>query len=385
MYRVSGKQLAAIVIISVLVTAGIIAFADRIFHSRDKNSPPLAIEPTVIADPSVASEEQNNIEIYRSVSNGVVNITSRGYTETWYGIFPSSGSGSGSIIDERGYILTNSHVVQGAQQLEVQIGSEKLPARVVGTDPDNDLAVIKITPPQQGLTIVKLGTSQGLQVGQKVLAIGNPFGFQSTLTTGIISGLQRPVRDPATRRTLEGAIQTDASINPGNSGGPLLNSRGEMIGINTAIVSPSGGSVGIGFAVPVDVARKIIPDLIEKGYVPHPWLGVNILGPLNRNIAKAFQLPVSEGLIFEVYPRSGAATAGLRSSVVRETVFGGLSLVQLGDVLMTIDSRDVRNTDELQRALKDKEPGQTVQVEVLRQGRRMTLPVRLGERPHQER
>ena len=380
MYLVSAKQLIGLTLLSALLAAVIVACAGRVLD------PAKIIEPSVIADPTVATDEQNNIQVYRSVSQGVVNITSKTYTETWYGIYPSEGSGSGSIIDAKGYILTNYHVVNRAQQLEVQIGNQKYPARVVGSDPDNDLAVIKITPPREGLIVVKLGTSKGLEVGQKVLAIGNPFGYQSTLTTGVISGLERPVRDPATGRTLEGAIQTDASINPGNSGGPLLNAKGEMIGINTAIVSPSGGSVGIGFAVPVDVANKIIPDLIEKGYVPHPWLGISTLGPLNRRIASFFNLPVSEGLIVgEVYPRSGAAAAGLRGAVTRDRVFGGLSLEQLGDVILSINGAPVRNTDELQHALKDKQPGQTAEVEILRQARKMTVQVRLGERPQDGR
>ena len=376
MYRVPGKQLLGLALISGLLAAVIVACAGRALD------PAKIIERPVIADPTVATDEQNNIEIYRTVSPAVVNITSKSYTETWYGVLPSEGSGSGSIIDAKGYILTNFHVVQGAQQLEVQIGSQKYPAKVVGTDPDNDLAVIKITPPREGVKLVKLGTSKGLEVGQKVLAIGNPFGFQSTLTTGIISGLERPIRDPATRRTLEGAIQTDASINPGNSGGPLLNAKGEMIGINTAIISPSGGSVGIGFAVPVDIANKIIPDLIDKGYVPHPWLGISTLGPLNRGIANYFNLPVEEGLIVgEVYRGSRAASAGLRGAAVRERVFGGVSLEQLGDVIVSIDGEPVRNTDELQHALRDKQPNQTVQVELVRQARKVTVPVRLSERP----
>ena len=380
MYRVSGKQLLGLALISGLLAAVIVACAGRALD------PARLIERPVIADPTVATDEQNNIEIYRTVSPAVVNITSKSYTETWYGVLPSEGSGSGSIIDAKGYILTNFHVVQGAQQLEVQIGTQKYPAKIVGTDPDNDLAVIKITPPREGVKLVKLGTSKGLEVGQKVLAIGNPFGFQSTLTTGIISGLERPIRDPATRRTLEGAIQTDASINPGNSGGPLLNAKGEMIGINTAIISPSGGSVGIGFAVPVDIANKIIPDLIDKGYVPHPWLGISTLGPLNRGIANYFNLPVEEGLIVgEVYRGSGAASAGLRGAAVRERVFGGVSLEQLGDVIVSIDGQPVRNTDELQHALRDKQPNQTVQVELVRQARKVTVPVRLSERPQTER
>src|SRR5215210_7668689 len=259
MYRVSGKQLVMLALCSALLAGIIVAIAQRTMGRRAAGE--LSIEPLAIADPTVATDEQNNIEIYHALSPGVVNITNRGYQETLFGAYPSEGSGSGSIIDDRGYILTNYHVIQGATQLEVQVENDKYPGTLVGTDRDNDLAVIKIDPPRdKRLSVVKLGTSQGLQVGQKVLAIGNPFGLQRTLTTGIISGLERPLRDPSARRTIQGAIQTDASINPGNSGGPLLNARGEMIGINTMIYSPNGGgSVGIGFAVPVDTAQKIIP------------------------------------------------------------------------------------------------------------------------------
>jgi S1-C subfamily serine protease len=376
MYRVSGKQIVMIAVFSALLSGFIVACAQRLLERNEAK-----FEPVAIADPSVASDEQNNIEVYRAVSPGVVYITTKGYEEGIFGIFPAEGSGSGSVIDDKGHILTNYHVIQGAHQVEVQIGDDKYPARVVGTDRDNDLAVIKVDAPRERLVPVKLGTSSGLQVGQKVLAIGNPFGFQRTLTTGIISGLERPIRDPVARRTIQGAIQTDASINPGNSGGPLLNARGEMIGINTMIYSPSGGSVGIGFAVPVDTAKKIIPDLISKGYVPRPWLGISIL-QLKRTVARAFDLPVDSGLIIgEVYRGSGAASAGLRGAVVRETLFGTLVLQQIGDIILAIDGKPVASAEDLQRALQDKKPGQVVQVEILRSGRRLTVPVRLSERP----
>lgn len=381
MYRVSAKQLIAIALFSALLAGVIVACAQRALDRGE-----ISIERPVVADPTVASDEQNNVEIYRSVSPGVVNITSTTYVRDFFGVHPSEGSGSGSVIDDQGHILTNNHVVRGATQLEVQIENEKYPARLIGTDPSNDLAVIKVDAPRGRLTTVRLGTSQGLQVGQKVLAIGNPFGLQRTLTTGIISGLERPVRDPNTRRTIEGAIQTDASINPGNSGGPLLNARGEMIGINTAIYSPSGGSVGIGFAVPVDVAKKIIPDLIAKGYVSQPWIGISSLGPLDRRIARQLNLPISEGLIVaDVYRGSGAAAAGIRGSTVRETYLGGMALEQIGDVITSIDDQQIKNNDDLQRAIKDKQPGQTVQVKLLRQGREIIVPVRLSERPRENR
>lgn len=381
MYKVSAKQLVSIALFSALAAGIIVALAQRVFEHR---VPP--IEPVAIADPTVATDEQNNIEIYRNFSPGVVNITNTVYQEGYWGVFPSEGTGSGSIIDDRGNILTNFHVVQNATKLEVQIENDKYPATVVGTDRDNDLAVIKVEVPRgHRLTPVPLGTSSGLQVGQKVLAIGNPFGLQRTLTTGIISGLERPLRDPASRRTIQGAIQTDASINPGNSGGPLLNSKGEMIGINTAIFSTGGqqgGSIGIGFAVPVDIAKKILPDLLSKGYVSRPWLGIASTMPLDRNIARRLGLTVEQGLIVgDVARGSGAAAAGLRGAVVRESIWGGVVLQQLGDVVLAVDGRKVTNTEDLQNALQDKKPGQAVDVEILRAGSKQTVSVRLSERP----
>ena len=380
MYKISGKQLVSIALFSALLAGIIVACAQRALEHRA-----VSVDPTAIADPTVATDEQNNIEIYRAFSPGVVNITNRGYQQDFFGAYPSEGTGSGSIIDDRGHILTNYHVVQGANQLEVQIENDKYVATLVGTDRDNDLAVIKVdVPGGRRLTTVKLGTSSGLEVGQKVLAIGNPFGLQRTLTTGIISGLERPLRDSASRRTIQGAIQTDASINPGNSGGPLLNSKGEMIGINTAIYSTAGqagGSIGIGFAVPVDIAKKFIPDLISKGYVSRPWLGITTM-PLDRRIARAMDLPVEQGIIVgDVTRGSGAATAGLRGAVVRESIWGGIVLQQIGDVILTVGGQKVTNTDDLQNALQDKKPGQTIDVEILRQGNRITVPIRLSERP----
>jgi S1-C subfamily serine protease len=218
-------------------------------------------------------------------------------------------------------------------------------------------------------------------VGQKVLAIGNPFGLQRTLTTGIISGLERPLRDSASRRTIQGAIQTDASINPGNSGGPLLNARGELIGINTAIYSPSGGSVGIGFAVPVDTARRIIPELITKGYVARPWLGVTMM-PVDRRLARRLSLPVEQGLMVgEVYRGSGAAAASLRGSVIEESMFGGAVIREVGDIITAVDGKQVKNAEDLQNALSSKKPGDSIQLEIIRQGERATVAVRLGEVP----
>jgi len=385
MYRVSGKQIVLLAALTAVITALTVSLVQR--AAVERRSVGDVIEPTVIADPSVATEEQNNIQIYHSVSPGVVNITNKGYQRNFWGIFPSEGSGSGSVIDTEGHILTNFHVIQNARQLEVQIENAKYPAKIIGTDRDDDLAIIKVEPKSK-LTVVKLGTSTGLEVGQKVLAIGNPFGLQRTMTRGIISGLERPIRDPVSRKTIEGAIQTDASINPGNSGGPLLNARGEMIGINTMIYSSTGsstgGSIGIGFAVPVDLAKKIIPTLIDKGYVPRPWLGVTAL-PLSANIVQAFGLPDLEGmLVGDVYRGTGGAAAGLRGAVITESFWGGASLQQIGDIILTIDGQAVRSTDEFAHILDSKKTGDIVQVGLYRDGRKTVVPVKLTEHPRDE-
>jgi S1-C subfamily serine protease len=384
MYRLTAKQLILLTVLTAVMTGLVVTITQ---HAFERSGRDFSVERTVIADPSVATEEENNIQIYKAVSPGVVNITNSGYQRTFWGVYPSKGTGSGSIIDTDGHILTNYHVIQNASQLEVQIEKDQFSAKIIGVDQDNDLAIIKVDAPRNKLTVVKLGSSGGLQVGQKVLAIGNPFGLQRTMTTGIISGLERPLRDSAAHRTIEGAIQTDASINPGNSGGPLLNSHGEMIGINTAIFSTGGeqgGSIGIGFAVPVDFAKKIIPDLISKGYVARPWLGFTTM-PLSANIAQVFNLSVDHGMMVgDVYKGTAAATAGMRGWVLQESIWGSVSIQQLGDVVLSIDGKPLASAEDQDRLLNNKSPGQTVQLEVLRGDRRFTMPLRLSERPHDQ-
>src|SRR6267143_2233772 len=314
MYRLSARQILLIALISGLFAAGAIAVVDR-FGNRFQPSISAFTEkaPAGLTDPAVASDEQNNIEIYRTLSPGVVNVHSTSYARDFFGfVEPQEGSGSGSIIDQDGNILTNYHVIEGAQKLAVSFGGQKnYAAKVVGGDPDTDLAVIKlIETPKEALTIVPLGDSDKLEVGQKVLAIGNPFGLDRTLTTGVISGLQRPIR-ARNGRPIEGAIQTDASINPGNSGGPLLDSHGRVIGINSQILSPSGASAGVGFAIPVNIAKRIVPQLLRSGEVRRPKLGIS-----SRDVEvlrNQIQLPVSQGvIIWQVLQGGPAATAGLR-------------------------------------------------------------------------
>ena len=382
MYRLSGRQILVIALGSALFAAVAVAgFQQLSGHFQPFGSASVAT-PSNISDPSLATDEQNNIEVYRAASPGVVYIQSTTMARDFFGMFsrPVEGAGSGSVIDEQGDILTNYHVIADAEKLTVSFGSGKAyPAKVVGRDPDTDLAVIKLLEtPKESLTIVPMGDSDKLIVGQKVLAIGNPFGLDRTLTTGVISGLERPIH-AQNGRTIEGAIQTDASINPGNSGGPLLDSHGRMIGINSQIESPSGASAGVGFAIPVSIAKRIVPQLIRDGEIRRPKLGI---APRDvASLGKQLQLPVSSGvLIVSVAPGSPAANAGLRGVV--QTEDGDL---EIGDIIVGLDGQKVDSNDDLFKILDKHKIGDAVNVEVFRQGHRTTVPVRLTEIPTQRR
>ena len=373
MYRISARQILLIAFSSALIAAGVVFFFAR-YGSRllepsgsaslSENAPP------GITNPAVATDEQNNIEVYKAVSPGVVFITSTTFSNDFFDPGERSGTGSGFVIDAQGHILTNHHVIDGAQKLMVSFGGDKVySATRVGEDPDTDLAVVKVDAPRDVLTVVPFGDSDNLVVGQKVLAIGNPFGFARTLTTGVISGLQRPIR-AQNKRQIEGAIQTDASINPGNSGGPLLDSSGRMIGINSQILSPRGaGSVGVGFAVPANIAKRIVPQLIKNGAVIRPKLGIVPFNVGNLQM----RLPVAEGVgIYQVYPNSSASAAGLRG--LGQSPEGE---VELGDIITGIDGERISNGDDLYRILDKHQFNDVVQVEVFRDNRRVKIPVRL--------
>src|SRR5215212_8459896 len=382
MYRLSARQILLIALISGLFAAGVVVIFDRI-NNRFQPSQAAYSEapPTGISDPATSTDEQNNIDVYRTLSPGVVFIHSTSYARDFFGfVEPQEGSGSGSILDQQGNILTNYHVVERAQKLSVSLGGKRdYPAIVVGSDPDTDLAVIRLVEKPAGpLTVVPMGDSDKLVVGQKVLAIGNPFGLDRTLTTGVISGLQRPLR-ARNNRLIEGAIQTDASINPGNSGGPLLDSHGRMIGINSQILSPSGSSAGVGFAVPVSIAKRVVPQILQNGRVRHPKLGISTRDV--SSLRNQIDLPVEDGvLIYQVARGGGAAVAGLRG--VQQTDTGD---VELGDIIVGIDNDKVGNSDDLFRVLDKHQIGDTVQVQILRDGRRMSVPVRLMESPDSRR
>ena len=384
MYKLSARQILLIAFISALFAAAAVAITDRVYNRFQSSQAAFAFSetpPAGIPDPATSTDEQNNIDVYRTLSPGVVFIHSTSYARDFFGfVEPQEGSGSGSILDQQGNILTNYHVIEGAQKLSVSLGGKKdYAATVVGGDPDTDLAIIRLTEKPAGpLTVIPMGDSDKLVVGQKVLAIGNPFGLDRTLTTGVISGLQRPIR-ARNNRLIEGAIQTDASINPGNSGGPLLDSRGRMIGINSQILSPSGSSAGVGFAVPVSIAKRVVPQLLQNGKVRRPKLGIG-----TRDVAtirSQVDLPVTDGvLIIQVGRGTGAAAAGLRG--MQQTEMGD---VELGDIIVGIDNDKVGNSDDLYRVLDKHQIGETVQVHIWRNGTRMSVPVRLMDSPDMRR
>ncbi len=333
---------------------------------------------------SITEDEKNNITVYEKVADGVVNVTGTAMQmDFFFNAFPTQGSGSGSIIDTKGHILTNHHVVANAQKLEVTLADgSKWPAKLVGSDPDNDLAVIKIEVPKEKLKVISMGDSKSLRIGQKVLAIGNPFGLQRTLTTGIVSSLGRTIRSEV-GTLIEDVIQTDAAINPGNSGGPLLNSEGEIVGINSAIISPTGGSVGIGFAIPVNTAKKVVPELISKGYVTYPYIGATVQS-LIPEMAKYLKLKIERGaMISEVVKGGPADKAGLKGGNQRVQV-GNMIVLVGGDIVVKADQKEVKTNDELIHYIREKKPGDTVLLKVFRKDSFIDLKVTLGERPRRK-
>lgn len=338
----------------------------------------LLISPTAPA--ALTDDEENTISIYQRVNASVVNITSIAVTYDFFlNPTPSEASGSGSIIDKKGYILTNYHVIRDSERLEVTLSDgSKWPADPVGADPQTDLAVIQIKAPSERLTPIPIGNSVGLRPGQKVLAIGNPFGLERTLTIGIISAVRKNIKTGQTE--IDDVIQTDAAINPGNSGGPLLNSDGEMIGINTVIFSPSGGNVGIGFAIPINTAKKNLAELLTKGYVAYAWLGIDTQ-TLIPEFAEALSLPVKRGALIARVARGGPAfQAGIRGGTERVEV-GNAILIVGGDILVGIDGQPVESTENFRHIMKAKKPGEKVRLTVWRGRQKKEIDVKLGERP----
>ncbi len=330
---------------------------------------PKAVPRAVVARGDLAADEKNTIDIFRAVSSSVVFITSVELRRDFFSLniyeIPR-GTGSGFVWDINGRIVTNFHVIGDASRVEVTLAdNSRWKAVVVGTAPDKDLAVLQISAPADKLQPIPVGESRNLMVGQKVFAIGNPFGLDQTMTTGIVSALGREIT-AITGRTIEGVIQTDAAINPGNSGGPLLDSAGRLIGVNTAIYSPTGASAGIGFAVPVEVVNRVIPQIIKHGRVIRPGIGVSIA---DDRIAE--RLGIEGVLIIKVQPGSSAEAAGLRGT------YRSQGDIILGDIIVGINGQGISDTDDLLNAFERYSVDDTVELEISRDKQRMSISLRL--------
>lgn len=344
---------------------------------RTVNSPAAKVEITEAAtNEPLDGEEQNNISVYRKNIGSVVNVTSKAVAfDFFYGLVPQEGQGSGFIIDKEGHVLTNYHVIADARQIEVTLHNrKKYRATIVGTDRSHDLAIIQIKVPD--LNPMVLGDSKNLQVGQKVYAIGNPFGLAGTLTSGIVSSI-RSVQEPD-GINIDEAIQTDAAINPGNSGGPLLNSHGEVIGINTMIASSVGQNAGIGFAIPINTAKAVLNDLITLGRVRRPVLGVITLA-IGPDIADQLGLPADYGLLVQrVLPGGAAEHAGMHGGSER-AYLGNTPIMVGGDLIVAIDGQDLQDQQQLAQIMNNHRAGDTVRVTIYRGKRRIDLNLTLEE------
>jgi S1-C subfamily serine protease len=388
------KNLIKVAFLSSITTAALVyvILEWQPLRSDFSQPPQVSLASSTVSTPvpagQLSEEEKNNIEIYQRDGNGVVNITTTilGYDFFLRPVPMESGTGSGAVIDDLGHIVTNYHVVKDAEKLEVTLPDKtKVEATVVGSDPNNDLAVIQVKVPRGKLTPIPLGTSRGLLVGQKVLAIGNPYGLERTLTTGIVSSLGRSIQTD-NGRVIQDIIQTDAAINPGNSGGPLLSSQGQIIGINTAILSPNGnnsGSIGIGFAIPADTVRRITSDLITNGFVRHPWIGIGSTLSLADypGLTRALGLDTDNGLMLvEVYNSGPASRAGLHGAT-RAVRMGFRNLPVDGDVILEIQGKPVNTVQDLLTEIDRYKPGERVIVTILRNNKKMDVPVILEDTP----
>ncbi|MCB9868175.1 MAG: trypsin-like peptidase domain-containing protein [Phycisphaerales bacterium] len=341
-------------------------------HFAPEAPKPDAVPRVVAARGALAEDEQNNIAVFKAVSPSVVHITTLAAQRSFFSTDITQvprGTGSGFMWDEAGHIVTNFHVIQGASGAQVTLQDQSTwNASLVGAFPDRDLAVLRIAPPKDRIKPIVIGVSKDLQVGQKVYAIGNPFGLDQSLTTGIVSALNREI-ESVTQRTIRGVIQTDAAINPGNSGGPLIDSAGRLIGVNTAIYSPSGASAGIGFAIPVDEVNRIVPRLIRDGKFIRPAIGIQAAPP---TLQQALKLP--EGVaVAGVLPNSPAEKIGLRPFMRARD-----GNIVLGDIIVELDGKSVKTIDDLLSALEQHQPGDTVSIKVARGGETVEEKIVLG-------
>lgn len=363
----SGRLLRIIILVVVVVLLG------RYLFPWIKNTvtptPSYPDPQTIIPRGELASDERSTIELFEKAGVSVVYITTRDRRVNFWTmsvVEVPRGSGSGFVWDRDGHIVTNYHVIQGAESAEILFSDHSAySAKLVGASPDHDLALLKVKAPTEILVPLPLGTSHDLQVGQKAFAIGSPFGLDKTLTTGVVSALGRTI-EAGSGRTIEGVIQTDAAINPGNSGGPLLDSAGRLVGVNTAIYSPSGAYAGVGFAIPVDTVRRVVPHLITHGRYIRPRLGVYINDQIGRQITA--QVGVEGVPVLDLSPGSNAEKVGLRP-----TIIGRRGGVVVGDIIVQVGNRKVRDVNDLLNALERYQPGDAVELAVLR--KRETLKI----------
>jgi S1-C subfamily serine protease len=375
-------RLARPLLFAIIVAAGFYYFTTHhtdAFHSAGWPSHPQRLEVTEASvGESFDAEEQNNIGVYRKNIASVVNVTTKVHSfDFFYGEVDQEGQGSGFIIDKEGHILTNFHVIENAHEVWVSLHGREKPVRasVVGTDRAHDLAVIQIK--ASDLRPMTLGDSTNLQVGQKVYAIGNPFGFDGTLTRGIVSSIRGRVKEPD-GVVIEDAIQTDAAINPGNSGGPLLNWHGEVIGINTMIASGLRQSAGIGFAIPINTAKAVLNDLVTLGRVRRPALGVRTL-PIDSELASEMGLAADSGLlIVEAFPGGAADRAGLHGGT-EPAYLGAMQIMIGGDLIVAIDGKQIESQQDLGQTMNNHRAGDTVKVTIFRGRKKMDVTVELGE------
>ena len=376
------------ILIAVLLAAGF--FWVTTYHRSHENSgagatpdvsAPADISTTEAAGPAALDpEEQTNIAVYKKALPSVVNVISTVESyDFFYGAVPAQGQGSGFLLDKQGHILTNYHVIEGAKQIEVTLSNRrKFSARVVGADRSHDIAVIQITAPD--LVPVTLGDSSRLQVGQKVFAIGNPFGLAGTMTRGIVSSI-RSVRTPE-GAFIDEAIQTDAAINPGNSGGPLLDSRGDVIGIDTMLMGSAAQSSGIGFAIPINTAKAVLNDLVTMGRVRRPALGIRTLA-IGPDLAGQMGLPADYGVLIVQTVSGGASEkAGLKGGNQR-AYLGNVPILTGGDLIVAIDSQKIEDTTDISRVMNQHRAGDKVSVTIYRGKQKMDVPVVLGELPQE--
>jgi S1-C subfamily serine protease len=351
---------------------------------------PETVISTVASEPPAATFEASDTggksvqQIYEEAGPGVVQVTSTSVvTENpFFGPQSASSLGSGFVVDRDGYIVTNYHVIENAQEIEVNFsGDDRVPARIVGSDPSTDLAVLKIDAQTRALTPLPLGNSDTVAVGDAVVAIGNPFGLERSATAGIVSALQRNIVAP-NGYTIDKVIQTDAPINRGNSGGPLLNANGEVIGVNSQIESETGGNVGIGFAVPVNTVREVVSQIKKTGKVEHAYLGIE-MQEITEELADTINLPVAEGvMVVRVVEGSPADEAGLEGGN-EQVIVGGRSYVFGGDIITHADGQAVTSHDDLRTMIMEKDPGDSISLEIQQEDSQRTVNVTLGQQPAQ--